>query len=66
MPVYKNRKFRLFWWLSLGILALAVLSLLIAPVIRIGFKFEIDPNEGWNVYHGLKTASGLPLYESSF
>lgn len=63
MPVYKNREFQLFLWVSLGLLALAVLLLLLAPVIRIGFKFEIDYNEGWNLYHGLKAASGLPLYD---
>jgi hypothetical protein len=63
MLVYKNREFRLLRWFSLGLLALAVLLLLIAPVVRIGFKFEIGYNEGWNLSHVLKAASGQPLYD---
>jgi hypothetical protein len=45
----------------LGLLGLA-LVLVLYPLIRAFFDFEIDFNEGWNGYFQLRALAGQPLY----
>ena len=44
-----------------GLLALS-LVLLAYPVLRIGFDFEIDNNEGWDAFLQTRAMAGLSLY----
>lgn len=48
-------------WVVYGLLALS-LVLLAYPMLRIGFDFEIDNNEGWNAYHQMRALVGQSLY----
>lgn len=50
-------------WISIIFLIFITLSTLAVPIIRIGFKFSIDYNEGWNVFHSVRAATGKVLYD---
>jgi hypothetical protein len=46
------------------VVGLSILSLVLFayPILRIGFDFEIDNNEGWDAYFQTRAISGLSLY----
>lgn len=50
----------------LTVRALAGLAVLLLayPLLRVFFDFEIDNTEGWNAFLQLRTAAGLPLYDT--
>ena len=54
----------IFRWLSLSIVVLVISLTLAVPVMRIGFNFAIDYNEGWNVYHSIRAAAKEVLYDN--
>ncbi|NIQ13366.1 MAG: hypothetical protein GTO02_02835 [Candidatus Dadabacteria bacterium] len=49
-------------WLNIILLSLLILAIILPCIIRIGFKFSIDYNEGWNVYHGIRAVSEIAFY----
>jgi hypothetical protein len=49
-------------WITLGILIFPILWLLILLGMRMGFKLDMNYNEGWNVYYTVKAISGHLLY----
>lgn len=51
-----------FRWLSLAVVLLAVALMVAVPIVRVPYVFEIDYNEGWNVNHVNRAASGNALY----
>jgi len=55
--------FRRLRWISLGLLLAAVSVLLAGYFVRMSFTFQIDYNEGWNVYHSMHAISGEILYD---
>jgi hypothetical protein len=65
MAAWVSTRHWLIHWSSMGLLTIAVLILLVVPIIRMGFRIEIDYNEGWNVYQALSAIDGPPLYDQS-
>jgi hypothetical protein len=55
--------FRRLRWISLGLLLAAVSVLLAGYFVRMSFTFQIDYNEGWNVYQSMHAISGETLYD---
>jgi hypothetical protein len=54
-----NKTWITFW---LVILSLGVMLLLSYPVMRLGYYYQINYNEGWNVYHDREAINGHTLY----
>jgi hypothetical protein len=54
----------IFRWISLLIVVLIISLTLVLPVMRIGFNFSIDYNEGWNVYHSIRAAANEVIYDN--
>ena len=48
--------------MALLLLILLVIFHTILPIIRLPFKMEIDPDEGWNAFFCQKAIAGQPLY----
>ena len=53
-------------WIGIAGLAVAVIPLLVCYVFRMGYTFQIDYNEGWNVYHAMEAVTGQLLYANHF
>lgn len=53
----------LFFWILL--LVIGAILMLIYPVMRLGYVYQINYNEGSNVYHASEIAEGQPLYADS-
>lgn len=51
-------------WINILLLAVFVLLSVTPYVIRMGYSFEINYNEGYNVFNSIKAASGNDLYDS--
>ena len=61
---YKYNNVKTHYWIIVVLISLFVLLNVATSAIRIGYKFEIDYNEGFNVYTSIKAASGKNLYDS--
>lgn len=57
-----KRGWLLVW---LIVLAIGVGLLLMYPIMRLGYVYQINYTEGWNVYHAKEAADGQPLYVDS-
>lgn len=53
---------RLLSWMGVGAVSVVTIAILAGYIIRMGYSFQIDYNEGWNVYHGIDAISGHALY----
>ena len=51
-----------FVWITLAILLAFSLVTLVYPMARAFYRFEINYNEGWNVYSTQAAMQHLPLY----
>jgi hypothetical protein len=49
-------------WITLAILFAFSLVTLYSPMVRASYRFEINYNEGWNVYNTQAAMQHLPLY----
>ena len=49
-------------WIGVMALSMAVILLLVGLIFRMGYYFQIDYNEGWNVYHSSEAIAGNSLY----
>jgi hypothetical protein len=50
------------WWIGFGFLAILAIVLVWLPISRINAHYEINYNEGWNVYPQQAAATGVKLY----
>jgi hypothetical protein len=49
------------WFAALSMMIVALYAL--TPLLfRIGYRYTINYNEGWNTYYASKVSSGMPLY----
>ena len=59
----RRRRLNKLRWVSVFLLGAVVCLILIYCFLRMGYKLQIDYNEGWNVFHGIEAVSGQPLYD---
>lgn len=63
--VPRSRRAASALWLILGALALTTMALLVDPVLRLPYWFQITYNEGWNVYYAAAVAGGHSPYANA-
>ncbi len=56
--IHDDRDYRL----TVFCLSALAFGLVLYPVFRMGWDFEIDQNEGWNAYYQLRAIAGQSLY----
>jgi hypothetical protein len=52
-------------WFVLAPIGFATLLLLVDPLLRIPLRFELNYNEGWNLYHSAEVLAGQSPYANS-
>lgn len=51
-------------WITLAILLIFSLAIFVYPVVRAFYRFEINYNEGWNVYNTQTARQHRYLYSA--
>lgn len=61
-PIKVTGRHGIWLWLCLTAVIIGTGLFLVYPILRMGFTYQINFSEGWNLYHINEAMQGYPLY----